>query len=462
MVNTKGRYLAVLFVVAVIVGGAVLYSMGLVGGTFGGTEQPSVSGTTDAAKAARVSEPAGGVAIPRWDVEFNAIAGDSAAQDADADIDIDIFEWSDAKDKKAQSLDYVDCSDAVPAVFNGNDLTTTVTQKNFCEINMYKFWRDSSWTGGNSENVLSNAYNKAVAADLDDVDGSGTLSASNLKADKTYLVTFLEAATTDDEDIMPVAFLIGSTKTANPALGIDHFADGTINTRFEVGHYSDARAHSKLRVFGECKDDTTNADVTPLNSNLDGAVHSSITTADTIKLDCDIFVEVTADGYGLALLNPLAASNSEKAYTVFTPYGENGSTGAWMKYGVGEFTGDVPYSTANVASDQILEQGSFACGHTITNDNTVNAIVEASQNIYEDCYKESSHKVNGAMGVFDKGDKVHMFVTISEVKVDYDLAAAADDETVSGAGGGTGEDLMEVIGLSLESSVPFINANLTA
>jgi len=473
---SKMAIVVVLVAVVAVVG--VVAFMGLPEGAFSkktsetGDSAVSASGSTVAAKLAGVKEPTNGKRIPRLDIEFDMVAGDAAAQDAEADQDIDVFKFSFDKNAALVDKNLVDCTGAKPAVFNGEQLTVDVVEQNFCKVNTYRLWRDSNYNGGNLETTeIRDVLGASVASDLDDIDGSGTKEFRG-DASQMYIVFLVEAATGDDEDIVPQAFLIGSTATTTQST--EEFANGAINVRWSATYRSDAAASTtsaNTKVYGDCTDDTTARLNTNLPTALSGMVDTSLTTLDTVKYNCNLYLEVTKDGHSLALVNPLASSDTERAYIKFIPYGANSSANAtadaavalhsnggygWVKYGTLGLTGDVAYSTS--ANNSIIWESSQACGVSLTQNSPSDAVVRGNENLYEpSCFKDSSTVKNGITGLHDKGAKLRIPLTITEVQVDADRADEGGDAVLS-----TDTRVFEISLVTMESATDRFSKNLTA
>lgn len=380
-----------------------------------------------------------------YDVEFQMIAGDgSDAQDAEADLDIDILEWDASKNDQlagrsgSQPKYYLDCANAKPVKFDGEHTDVDVPDSALCKVNAYKFW--ASFTAGDSETYLDDVLT-LTKADLDDVDGSGTME-YQLRAGKTYLVTVTEGADADEDDVVPFAFLLSSDTTTT--LNRESLEDGSINVRFSRSYWSDAVAHSKIQVSGECEDNQGN-DMN-LDSSLNGAISSSLTTATTINLDCDIDVEITEDGYALLMRNELAESESEKPYVKFIPFGESNDDN-WIAYGTGNLTGDVGYSSSDSASDQIIWEGSTACGVVLTDDSATDAVKYGDEKLRD---------ISCLVDLYDDNAKLTMPISITQVKVDYDASADGGDETVDANSGSSAEDFFNITMIGMESSTAYV------
>jgi len=421
-------------------------------------------GTTEAARLAGVSEPIGGNTMPRWDIKFQAMPGDPSAQDAEADIDHDIFRITktDFDELKAEHL--IDCTGAVPAVFDGVTLNVQLEEKNFCKMNIHRFWRDSSYTGGDSETAeIRDILGTAAAADIDDVDGTGTTQFASAVPSQMYLVTVVEQATTDDEDIIPIAFLIGSVGTTT--LDTGELAAGNIDVTFEYVYQHDALAESKYKRGGDCTDDTSSRYDSTLSSDLAGVISSSLTTVDDVKYDCTVYLEITKDGYSVPLVNELAESDSEKGYLIATPFGVNATVNTsdpvfgYTIYGSNALTGDVIAS--KITNKSVQQDSTELCGVSITQKSSSDAITRGAENLYEpSCFAASSTIKHGINGIHDKGARFNIPITISELRVDYDLTTTSGDFTVSGAGA-TAEKILQIEFVSLESTTDYMNRNLT-
>lgn len=466
-VSALGAGLLIVVLVAVVLGVFFFASGGIQTGKDGKAPSKLAVKTTEAAKLAGVSEPADGKVIPRIDYEFDGIAGNPAEQDAEGDLDIDVFNFETVngiytKNAELKSKNLADCtladgSPTIPAVFDGTSLQIDLVNNNYCQVNIYKFWRDTTFSGGNSETTdFQLVLGAAIVADLDDINGAGTTQMTLGDPKKIYLVTVTEGATTDDEDVVPHAFLIGSTLTTS--LSTQEFANGNINIRFIDKYQSDAGQASKTRLYGTCQDDTSSRLVTNLDSSLNGAIHSSLTTADTIKLDCEIDLEVTQDGYTLTIMNPLASAATEKAYAIVYPYGETDSAGSeQVPYGVGNLTGDIAFSSGDVNTKQIFYEGMSFCGETITENSASDAVRRGGENLYEPkCFRDSATLLKGVWGIHNNKAVLKMPMTILEVPVDDDASASGTDERWSGV-----EHLANITLITLESATDRINVNLT-
>ena len=398
----------------------------------------------------------------RYDVEFDFNAKDgSDAQDSESDLDIDCFVWDASVQDDLDSTGggdnkgYVDCSGAQPMVMTGEETVYTLSNKNFCTLNLYKFWQDSSFNAGDSETKLDD-YLNLQAADIDPIDASGgTESIDGIPVKRTILCTVTEGATADNEDVVPFAFLFTVEPAKLPEQMASDINDGTTNFRIEYKYYSEAGAHSKLKISGDWEDDEGNSG--DLDSSLDGLIDSSLTTATTVSYDGNIYVEIKEDGYAEPLVNPLATNNLEKAYLVMTPYGEDDGDESWVEYGNANLTGDVPYSSSNVATDQIIWQGSSACGVTLTDDSGTDAVKMGDEKIYEgSCFVSSSTTKDGITGIFDDDGELVIPFSIDEVKVDYDASTDGTNEQVDANSGSSPEDLFDVDMVGLESSTDLI------
>lgn len=442
-----------------ILGVGVLFVVALVAVfAFGGTQQ-SVS-NKDLAK--EIATETGTKAFGGYDFEMQTTALDgSSAQDSEADVDIDLFEWNPEKNDDLVDDHYLDCSMATPARFDGTNTQIELQEKNFCDINPYKFWQDSNFYGGDSETKIDD-HLILVKADLKDVDdGTESNYAYHVAAGKTYLVTVTESASTDNEDIVPFAFLFTSAKetTFDPS----EMENGNINVRFIAKYYSEAIAHSKKKVSGTYEDSEDNDG--DLDSGLAGIVDSSLTTATAVDIDGNIELELSADGYALLLENPLAQSNSEKPYLVVTPYGLSTGDGvewAWEEYGTGNLTGDVGYGTTAVpSSDEIIWQAFDVCGITITDSSTSDAVKGGDEKQYEpSCFTDASERKMGVYGLFDDDAKLVIDYSIDTVTVDYDLAVNASNAQLDYASGSSPEVIADIDLVSLQASTDAIAQTL--
>jgi hypothetical protein len=256
-----------------------------------------------------------------------------------------------------------------------------------------------------------------------------------------------------------MAFLVESA--TQTTLDADELENGNINVRFTVDAYADAGANSKLTVSGDYEDSEDNDGT--LTSALAGVVDSSLTTATSVDIDGHVILEVNSEGYALPLSNPLAQSNSEKAYVVVTPYGlgHNGSSysacstensEAWEEYGTGDLTGDVAYNSDECpTADQIIWQGFDYCGYTITDSSTSDAVKSGDEKIYEpDCW--DIEKRNGVWGIWDDDAQIEMDFHIDTLTVDYDAAVNASNGQLDYASGSSPEVLADIDLVGMEST----------
>ena len=428
--------------VAIIIG--FVFVACVIGGAMWYTTQSIQETTKETSEVSKTND------ISAFYAEFNAIAIDgSDAQDAEADVDIDIFEWDASKNSNLKSKGYLDCGMATPAKFDGTKTTVDIPSNAYCDINQYKFWGNAGFTVGDTETKVDD-YLTPAGVDREDVDGGG--NTTKLDPSKVYLVTVGEGATTDDEDVIPIAFLIGSEPTTT--LDPSDLAAETATVRYQFRYYSDAGAHSKLKFGGSWEDDQDNSG--DLDSDLNGTVDSTLTTNTSIKLSGTIEVEVKEDGYALVLLNPLATSNTERGYLNVNPYGEtdNGGSETWIPYGSGNLTGDVGYpATLDSTSDQIIWSSSAFCGADITTSSSTDAVSNGNENLYEpSCFDTFAERKNGIYGLFDDGATMEIQFSLDDVQVDYDAATGGQTETVECNSGSSGENLFDISLVTVEST----------
>jgi preprotein translocase subunit YajC len=396
------------------------------------------------------------------DVEFKFNAIDGSAQDNDSDLDIDCFYYDPtvADDLDVSGMGdnkgYLDCSDTKPLELTGEELVANLAEDNFCKVNIYKFWRDTNFNAGDSETKIDD-YLDNIAADIDPIDGTGgTEQITSIVANKEVICTALEGATTDDEDVVPFAFMFKIVPAKLGEQMASDINDGTTNMQIKYKYYSDAAAHSKVTIDGEFEDSEGNTGT--LDSGLAGEIDSSLTTATAIDLDGNIFVSVDKNGYAMPLINELASSDIEKAYLAIDPYGEgvnaSGLSSAWEEYGSGDLTGDVGYGTTVTASvDQIIWMGFAVCGATITDSSTVDAVVHGTEPLYEpSCFVSSSTDVNAMKGLFDKEGVLTIPFSVDYLTVDYDAATNSTDGQLDYASGSSPEVIADINLYTLESS----------
>lgn len=383
--------------------------------------------------------------IPSATIEFNAMELASGAQDDEDDLDFDVLEWNPDRNDDLKAKHYIDCAGVEPAIFDGKNTFVDVTEANMCEVNIYKAWQ--SFTAGDFETKLAEELTK-TQSDMGDIDADDSAVESVvIKTAKTYLVALSEAADADEDDVIPTVFLI---KLADrTTFAADEIAAGNIKVRFNVKYFSDATAASKTRVFGECSDDEEN-DVT-LDSSLNGFVSSQLTAATTITSDCKVEVEVVDEGYALKLENPLANSNSERAYIQIDPYGTN-SSGSWVEYGATGLTGDIGYS-ATAANSSIIWQGLDVCGKVITDDSGSDAVKLGGEKLYQgsdvSCIKDVFHR-----GGSDPSLTIPL--TLSEITVDYDAATDGDNGQLDAASGSSPEAIADINLVGLEATTDIV------
>lgn len=385
---------------------------------------------------------AGDFWVSSVDIKIDAIPLAPSAQDAEADIDIDMFEYNTKTNQILIENNFADCTNAVPAIWDGTG-TVTLTDENYCILNTYKYWSDSNFNAGDSETQLTAEGIRSIAADYDDVDGTGTTEKTDATPGEVIFVTIKEQATTDDEDIVPHAFLIQTAKKVASASLAKSINDGDENALFKDYYYSHAGAESKLSYGGSCKDNQGHSSIS-LDSNWHDAIDTSLTTATTVNLDCKMYIEITDDGYALPLVNSIAETQAEHAYVKFTPHGESycAGTEAWQKYGTCNYTGDVQYSTSDTTDAQTLWEGSYGCGSALTSDSGTDSVALGDEKLYfgtarNDCTsaaKSPDVKTKyGITGIFDEGARLYLDISVDGVKVDYDAAQSGSDETVGAA-----------------------------
>jgi len=312
--------------------------------------------------------------MARYTAEFDFKSIDPSAQDSDDDVDLDIFEWDESANADLVRKAYVDCAGVTPANFNGIDIDVELADENFCKVNYYKYWQDSGFTGGDSELKLDD-YLRLKEADVG-LKTHSTPDYITLTAGKTYLVTVKESATTDNQDVVPFAFLMTSAKETT--LNVEDILDGTVRVDFIYRYYADAGTEGKFKLGGECEDSEEGS--TTLDSTLEGALDNSITANTTgVDITCDLSVEITADGYALIMDNPLADSSSEKSYLQAKVWGEswtNATHGTWQ-----EIAEDATYKIKYAAADPgaagyyTMWEETVLDGVTITSDSTTNCDV---------------------------------------------------------------------------------------
>jgi hypothetical protein len=396
-----------------------------------------------------------------YDFEMNLVAKDgSTAQDSEADYDIDIFRWDESKNSDLANDYYLDCSGATPVTFDGDKTQYDVPESAFCEINPYKWWQNTNFNAGDSETKIDD-HLSLEKADLKDVDdGTESNYMWHLAASQTYLVTYTEGAATDNEDVIPGAFLVTSASKSSTFTD-GQLDDGSVNIRFTVSYYSDATdsAHARFKVDGVAEDSENNEN--DLSSSLGGLVDSSLTTATSVNYDGTVVVEVTRDGYGIILKNPLAQSATEKPYLTVTPYGEgtNGtafpsSSAAWEEYGTGDLSGDVGYgTTVQATNDQIIWQDFSFCGESISDSSTSDSVKKGDEKLYEpSCFVNAATKKNGVWGIWDDDSKIEMTWSISSLTVDYDSAVNATNGALDYASGSSPEVIADIDAFSVHDT----------
>jgi len=316
--------------------------------------------------------------------EFDLDPIDTSAQDEYGDVDIDVFEYTVAGNDNLVAEHYVDCSGATPAVFDGSNSQVEVTSENLCVVNYYLFWQDTNFNAGDSETKLDDEI-KLHEADLRVVGASGTADEyTDIKAGKTYLVTVVENASTDKQDVVPFAFLIssGTTTTLDPS----EIENKNVVITFSHDYYADAVAESKFQLGGTCEDSEDGE--TSLDQTLEGALSSSITAGTTgVTIDCDVEIDITKDGYAIILDNPLADSNGQKSYLKGKVWGQswtNASYGTWQELAE-DATYKIKYASGDPASAgyYTMWEATYLDGIEITSDSTTNCDVNNEEKLRE-------------------------------------------------------------------------------
>jgi hypothetical protein len=403
-------------------------------------------------------EPVGGDEFSRYslDLFFRAIDG-AAAQDADSDLEYDIFVWDETKNADLVDDGIMDCSGVTPVKFDGKSTVYTITNDNKCKMNFYKFFRDSSYNGANEETKIDDSLTPY------EVDQGENASPSLLSGEE-YLIVVTESASTDTFDVEPFAFIMTSTKTTT--LNQESIEAGTVKIQINYRYYSDAVEHSKVSMGGSCDDSTGNSP--NLGTSLDNALHSGTVGQPTnFDLDCEIEVTIDSNGYRTFFENPMAESDTERAYIRAYPYvvGYNvtfdGGVIQKITSPALSGTGVVKFATTPAATgNYTMMQSLSVCGKEITNNDATDANVNIGSKLYQgediDCLKDA----------FDKGGKVTIPVKMVDIiAINYSRPTCTHttesincaDEIV-----GNGDKLLNVSITHLAGSTEVITSELTA
>lgn len=405
--------------------------------------------------------------ITRMDIELDFDSYASAAQDDADDVEWHVFylgEQNDLSDLKDNN--YFDCSGAYnnPLMLDPTDTTLridrgmqyigegTAYESFFCKANFYKLFQESSI----EDNIQTDDVER-VCADLGVVDADdGATEECTLEQEGKYLVVFREITGGEVGDVVGGAFVVEVPKTVSATAisreNVDDINDGTTNFRISYDYLSDAMAESQTTVFGSWDDDEDNSGT--LDSSLNGWCDSSLTTSTSIDVEVEYGLRIDTDGYAIILDNPMGDGNSEKGYVVYTPYGENATSGTWQEYNTGDFTGDVAYSTGNVNTKQLIFQAETqgSCTHTLVSSSGSDAVADGDEKLY-DCF--------GGKNIKNKGAEVTLKLKVDEVLVDYDDSVTANDEEVNCNSGSSGEDLFDVDWIGVVDSTDRMGATLS-
>ncbi len=407
--------------------------------------------------------------IARGDIELEFDSSDSAEQDDPDDVEWHIFEITSDDLDILKDENHLDCDNAFanPVVIDFSKPTVTVAEEGmqwiegmptgdnpFCRVNLYRGYQTADW-----QDDLEGDGIELIAKDLGDVDSDAgaTEEATMSKAGGKYLVMVRAVIGTEVGDVIPFAFVVQLAEKVDKDLigqsAFDDFNIGTTNVRLEYNYLSDALESGEYQLGGVAMDDEDHEK--DLDASLNGWMHSDLTTSTSIDLTAVIELKVSEDGYAIVLDNPLASGNTERAYLTVTPYGENGTAdGVWLEYGTSGITGDVPFSTANVNTKQILFQAEMQeeCDNTIVSSSGEDSVVDGNEKLYE-CTEGQVAKGKNAV--------VEWHIFFDEILVDYDDSATANDEEVNGASGSSGEDLADIDLIGLASATDRIAQTLS-
>lgn len=382
-----------------------------------------------------------------FELDFEAI--DANAQDSEADKEVDIFEWTDEANADLVDDAILDCSNAVPIVWDGSTATYELKEENKCVMNFYKFFIDSNYNAGDEETKIDDSVSKHS------VDQNASAS-HKVKATDSYLVVVTESASTDVWDQEPVAFLLTSDETTT--YEVEKVEDGTVIFTIEYDYYSDAMKESQYTWDGECTDsEGTSPD---LGSDLSGAFDSSLGSSKytNFDLDCDLELKISKDGYRFFFENPLADGDTERSYLYAYPYvaGTVNSTHCnWNTITDPALSGAgvVKYNTAPTsAGNHSYWESLQACGVEIMDSSTTNANVNIGEKLHQ------GTEITCLKDAFDDDAITEIPVKVTNiVAVNNSLSTATDESLTTDCGDeilGNGDKIVNISVYSLTSTTP--------
>ena len=383
----------------------------------------------------------------------DATEADSANQDDEADVGIDFFKWNPTVQAKLADKEIIDCS-------MNPDGESQATYKNywdgssrnfeiehFCAINYYDFWK--GFTAGDEEVKLASlADAEAVSGctDKSTVAGAGAINSTStctLSAGECFLVTMNENADSDEEDVIPTAFVVCMPERTK--LNVEQIEAGGIDITGSFRYNGEAITSGQTKLDGVCDDSEDNA--IDIGSSLNGVVDSSLTSATTSwTADCDVTIELKKDGYKMIVLNPISSDDTEKGYMKVDTWGFNATTADNGLASVAVSGGSVAYDVTDF-TDGILHASMSVCGIAISDNSGSDALSDdANDKLYDvSCMKNIVY-----------GEKITIPIKVGSTTVFYQ-SANYSDTTLS-----TAEQLIDLSLIGIESTTDAIGQNLTA
>ena len=393
-------------------------------------------------------------------LSFDIEAIDSAAQDAESDIEIDIFKVTDEGLQDLADDNIIDClkSKAKPSVapteviVDGSTAKYTIKESNKCQINYYKFFKDSSYNGADEETKIDDSLKRHLV----DEDNNAT---PKMTALEKYLIVITESASTDVWDAEPTAFLL--TSGDKTTFDVQSVQNGDVKFEIEYTYPAAAIPEGKFDIEGEC-DDSEGNDGYSLGSALDSALHSSVTDTQTnVNIECEVELTIQKDGYAFYFENPLATGDSEKPYIVAYPYvGGYNTSGLgcqWSEITAPLATSPLKYSaTPAAAGNYTFIESVEVEGKTITDSSGSDANVNIAEKLYDLPFMKN---------VEGDGESISISVKFTNIaNVNYATTAAGSstslycaNETIS-----NGDALLNLTLIGLASTTDAIQPTITA
>lgn len=396
-----------------------------------------------------------------FEFEGRAKVGGTTAQDTENDVEIDVFETDNDCLAELYSHGYVNCIGVVPAMnLQGSSMIELATypfaMKNFglptaavgwCKVNEYYAWQTASAAD------IEARFDDYCTIKEEDMDvkksTAGATESVLVTTGKTYLVVVTENADTDEQDVIPHAFLI----TANPKTTLDpsDLEAGTTKITVDWKYYSDAfaDASSAVDIDAEMTSDSENKlpSLTISSSNISGVIDSSLTTAvSNFDFAADIEVCVDEDGYALLLVNGMPnAGNTEQGALVVDVYGiSNESIGNWTEVSstTARYTSSTPTDSTY---DYIIWASSEACGIELTSDSESSALVYAGE-------KLRPAQATCLRNLYDD-ECLIIPVKVQDIgSVDYDAATIQNDTILQAESGTSPEGIFDLNLYGMEST----------